>query len=208
MNALLGLRGLACERGGRPLFSGLTHDLACAELLHVRGANGAGKTSLLRLLCGLALPAAGNVLWRGAPLHLQRDAFHRELVYIGHAAALKDDLSTLENLQCACAVGGARATPQEASMALAAAGLRGFEHAPARLLSQGQRKRAVLARLALLPAATLWVLDEPFNALDSAASAWLLALVQAQLARGGSVVWTSHQDVPLPSDLRQQVLTL
>jgi heme exporter protein A len=196
MNPGLVLRDLGCVRGRRRLFSGLNLALAPGELLRVSGANGAGKTSLLRMLCGLLAPAEGQVLWQGQPLAEAREAFHRELLYLGHAAALKDDLSALENLQAACSLAGYAPPPEALRAALADAGLRGREHMPARTLSQGQRRRAVLARLALSPG-TLWVLDEPFNALDTAAAAWLTGLVEGRLARGGMVVLTSHQPVAL-----------
>jgi heme exporter protein A len=195
------LRDLGCIRGRRRLFSGLNLALAPGQLLRVAGANGAGKTSLLRMLCGLLAPAQGQVLWQGQPLPRVREAFHRELVYLGHAAALKDDLSALENLHAACRLAG-HAPPADAlRAALADAGLRGRENMPARTLSQGQRRRAVLARLAL-GSGTLWVLDEPFNALDTAAAAWLSSLVETQLARGGMVVLTSHQPVALAGEHR------
>ena len=208
MSVALELRDLACQRGGRALFSGLGATVRPGELLRVQGANGAGKTSLLRMLCGLLPPTQGQVLWRGQGIQRLREEFGRELVYLGHAAALKDELSALENLQCAAALGGQSSSDAEARAALAAAGLRGREHAPARTLSQGQRRRAGLARLALGPAAGLWVLDEPFNALDGTATAWLLGLIGGQLARGGVVVLTSHQPVALDAALPQQVVSL
>ncbi len=201
------LRDLACVRGRRTLFQGLQWRLAPGQLLRVAGANGAGKTSLLRMLCGLLEPSQGSVWWRGEPLAAQREALHRELLYIGHAAALKDDLSALENLRASECIGGRWCSPAAARQALAEAGLRGREHLPVRHLSQGQRRRAALARLPL-SAAALWVLDEPFNALDTAASTWLCGLLAAQVARGGLVVLTSHQDLALSADVPQQVLTL
>ena len=171
--------------------------VSSGQLLRVRGANGAGKTSLLRMLCGLLLPTDGRVLWRGQPLATQREKLGRDLVYIGHAAALKDELSPIENLLDACALGGHTPTATEALAALQAAGLRGHERTPVRRLSQGQRRRSALARLALRHSASLWVLDEPFNALDTAANAWLASLIEAHLQDAGIVVLTSHQDMPI-----------
>jgi heme exporter protein A len=159
------------------------------------------------MLCGLLRPTQGQVLWQGQDLRRTREAFHPQLVYLGHAAALKDELTPLENLQVACQLAGHAPTPEALRQALADAGLRGREMVPARTLSQGQRRRAVLARLALSPAA-LWVLDEPFNALDSAAGAWLLGRIEAQLARGGLVVLTSHQPVALAGAAPQLELAL
>ena len=203
----LELRDLACVRGRRRLFQGLSATLRPGQLLRVSGANGAGKTSLLRMLCGLLAPAQGQVLWQGQQLKREREDFHRQLVYLGHAAALKDELTPLENLQVAARLGGAAPDEAAARRALADAGLAGREHLPSRVLSQGQRRRAALARLPLAQAG-LWVLDEPFNALDTAATAWLLGLIEAQLQRGGLVVLTSHQAVSLSEQLPQVSLAL
>ncbi len=197
MSLGLHVEKLACTRGIRQLFSNLSVDIHPGQLLRVRGANGAGKTSLLRMLCGLLLPSEGQILWRGQPVARQREAFGSALVYLGHAAALKDELSPLENLLDACTLGGQLPDANAALAALRGAGLRGHEHIPARRLSQGQRRRSALARLALSPAAPLWILDEPFNALDSAATAWLTGLLEAHLANAGMVVLTSHQDMAI-----------
>ena len=197
---------MTCLRGMRKLFSGITQTVAAGDLLRVQGPNGAGKTSLLRMLCGLLEPTEGRILWRGQKLSAQRSLFGRELVYLGHAAALKDELSPLENLFDACALGGHPTDAPAALAALKAAGLRGHERTTVRRLSQGQRRRSALARLALCNA-PLWILDEPFNALDVAATAWLAGLIEAHLQRDGMVVLTSHQDVTLNA-ARQQVLKL
>lgn len=207
MTATLELQRLACRRGRRLLFRQLDAGLCAGELLRVTGPNGAGKTSLLRMLCGLLAPAEGQVLWRGTPIGRQREGFHRELVYLGHAAALKDELSALENLLVAATLGGERIGEADAMRALADAGLRGREHLPVRLLSQGQRRRAALARLAV-SAAPLWVLDEPFNALDTAATGWLVGLIESRLRGGGLVVLTSHQPVELAAQVAQRSLAL
>ncbi len=207
MSEGLELRDLACVRGRRSLFRGLNLVLPPGQLLRVSGVNGAGKTSLLRMLCGLLAPAQGQVLWQGQGVHGAREAFHQQLIYLGHAAALKDDLSPLENLLVATRLGGWPADEHAARRALADAGLRGREHVPSRILSQGQRRRAALARLPL-GGARLWVLDEPFNALDTAATAWLLGLIEAHLQRGGMAVLTSHQPVALSDGVPQVSLTL
>lgn len=204
----LELRDVQCVRGRRSLFKHLDLNLRPGQLLRLLGANGAGKTSLLRIVCGLLPPAHGQVLWRGQRIQALREEFGKELVYLGHAAALKDDLTALENLLSASVLGGRTASKAAAAAALSAAGLRGRENAPARVLSQGQRKRVALARLALCSDAPLWVLDEPFNALDTAAHAWLVGLISEQTRRGGMVALTSHQGVTFADDVEQVTLTL
>ncbi len=201
---MLELDAVTCERGGRTLFAGLNCRVDAAQLLRVQGANGSGKTSLLRMVTGLLAPAQGRILWRGEEVGKLAEEFGRQLVYLGHAAALKDDLSARENLQVATLLGGIAITDEEAGLALKQAGLAGRERVPARQLSQGQRRRVGLARLVVATGAALWVLDEPFNALDTAATEWLCRLITAQLARGGVVVLTSHQAVGL-DDLPGQV---
>ena len=208
MPALLELQDITCSRGERQLFSGLSARLGPSQWLRVQGNNGAGKTSLLRMVCGLLLPTRGAVLWRGEPITRLREEFSRELLYLGHAAALKNDLSAIENLQCASALGGHMPGTESAAAALEAAGLGAQLDLPARVLSQGQRRRVALARLALPEPASLWVLDEPFNALDSSACAWLTGLLNRHLKRGGLAVLTSHQSVALDASLPPLVLAL
>lgn len=202
---VLELRDVTCVRGGRALFSHLDCRVAPGHLLRVRGVNGSGKTSLLRMVCGLLPAAQGRIHWRGDRIDDLGEQFGRQLVYVGHAAALKDDLSALENLQIACLLGGLKVSDAQARAALVAAGLPGRFRVPARHLSQGQRRRVALARLVLSPGVPLWVLDEPFNALDSAATDWLCGLLDAHLQQDGVVVLTSHQDVALDALARRIV---
>lgn len=192
------LDSVTCTRGGRTLFADLGLQLLPGQWLQVRGANGAGKTSLLRLISGLLAPSAGEVRWRGEAVSGQRDRWCRERLYLGHEAGLKDDLDPLDNLTSATCLAGWPASRAEARAALADAGLRGTERTPVRRLSQGQRRRCGLARLLLARSTPLWVLDEPFNALDAAACQWLAARLHEHLQRGGLLVLTSHQAVPLP----------
>lgn len=187
---------LECVRGDRRLFSGLGFRLEAGELLHLQGHNGSGKTTLMRMICGLIAPAAGEVRWRGEDIRRQREAYHRELVYAGHKSAIKGDLTGVENLRIACRLAGVPVTEKAAWAALERMGLRGHEDLPSRVLSQGQKKRVALARL-LLNRAPLWVLDEPFTALDRAAVAFLEQVIREHLAEGGLVVLTTHQAVPL-----------
>jgi heme exporter protein A len=180
-----------CERGGKTLFRSLSLALKPGEALRVAGANGSGKTSLLRILCGLLTPAEGEVRWKGSALGELREEYAREIVYLGHAPAVKDDLTAAENLDVACRLTGTPAEGIEA--ALARFGLSPDGPAVKRL-SQGQRRRAALARLPLSTTRPLWLLDEPFSALDAQGIETLKSLCVEQLGRGGSIVFTTHQD--------------
>jgi heme exporter protein A len=195
--------GLACRRGERRLFSGLDLTLASGRLMWLRGDNGRGKTSLLRLLAGLATPEAGEVLLDGVPVRTASLKGQRPL-YIGHANALKDDLSATEALlflaqlhAAEAAEAGRARLPDRAAVqaALERLGVAHRKDAAVRTLSQGQRRRVALARLALVEDAMPWILDEPYDALDVAGIAALDGLLAAHLQRGGSIILTSHQPV-------------
>ena len=203
--------GLVGGRGphahAHPLFSGVDFSLAEGDALRVTGRNGSGKTPLLRTLCGLSEPQAGTLLWRGVPVWRAPAKVHatwpQDVRYIGHAAGLKGDLSALENLRFAQALAGRPCTQDEAEQALHALGLgpRAVS-APARTLSQGQQRRAVLARLALpsdRDPPGLLVLDEPFNALDAPSVAVLTDLLAQRLAQGAILVYTTHQGQSVPA---------
>jgi heme exporter protein A len=192
----LELDDVECSRGGRALFKGLSLQVKGGTLLRVEGKNGAGKTSLLRMLCGLAAPTQGQIRWNGRRLQEQREEFNQQLVYLGHAPALKDDLTAVENLQSAAMLCGSFGVSQgQARDALTQSGLSTRTGVPVGALSQGQRKRVALARLALSTHAPLWILDEPLNALDAMAAHWLLGLMEKQVHDGGIIVLTSHQAV-------------
>ncbi|KAB2968405.1 heme ABC exporter ATP-binding protein CcmA [Zoogloea sp.] len=193
---MLRAHGLACDRGDRRLFSAVDLCVSPGEWLQVEGANGAGKTSLLRILAGLAPAADGLIEWEGRPVAEVRDDYHARLLYLGHAPAIKEDLSALENLQTAAAVAGRPLDEGTAMAALRRIGLKGREDLPARVLSQGQKRRVALARL-LCSQARLWILDEPFVALDVAAVAQLCSILDDHLSRGGMLIFTSHQAVQL-----------
>ncbi len=193
---MLEVVNLECIRGDRRLFTGLSFELAAGELLHLHGHNGSGKTTLLRTICGLITPTDGEVRWQGDNVRKLRDDFARELVYIGHKNAIKADLTGTENLRIACQLDGIPVSIKQAWQALEKMGLRGHEDLPVRVLSQGQKKRVALARL-LLNRAPLWILDEPFTALDKAAVAFLQTVIQEHVAAGGLVMLTTHQEVAL-----------
>jgi len=186
---------LECERGTRTLFRGVSFAVTAGELLRVAGANGSGKTSLLRILSGLASPSAGEVRWKGQPIGSLKEEYARELVYIGHAPAVKDDLTPRENLAIACRLCGRPASVEALRAALER--LR-VPELPVRKLSQGQRRRAALARL-LVSDAPLWLLDEPYSALDAEGVAALNERIGEHTAAGGAVVYTTHQEAGIRS---------
>ena len=172
----------------------------------MRGANGRGKTSLLRLLAGLASPEQGDIRWTGTPDQATVQAARR-LVYIGHSNALKDDLTAFESLQFMAQLHRRPASPQALEDALRRCGMHGHRHAPVRTLSQGQRRRVALARLCLETEPLLWILDEPFDALDIQGVETLDGLLSSHSQRGGSVVLTSHLALTL-SDPQPIVVSL
>lgn len=190
---LLEAVALACERDWRMLFENLELRLSRGDMLQISGPNGSGKTSLLRLLAGLMQPTAGQVLLNGKPLEAQRSELARSLLWIGHAAGIKDLLTAEENLSWLCALH--RPAQREAIwQALEAVGLRGFEDVPCHTLSAGQQRRVALARL-YLESPPLWVLDEPFTALDKQGVAQLEEHLAGHCERGGMVVLTTHHSL-------------
>lgn len=180
------------QRAGRQLFAPVSFELHAGQALHLQGENGSGKTSLLRALCGLSPLSQGTVRWCGEWLPAARQAFGKDLFYLGHALGLKDELSALENLQTACAMAGQSLNTDAAASALQAQGLNKRMHLPLRVLSQGQKRRVALARLQV-SAARLWLLDEPWVALDQAAQSALTDLLRSHVAQGGLLLFTSHQ---------------
>lgn len=197
--------GLAAERGGRPLFHGLSFELRPGRVVWLRGRNGRGKTTLLRLLAGLGTPAGGAVLCDGVPLPQADLSWRRRLLFIAHANALKDDLTADESLQFLAQLRGRPCSAAQRRRALDLLGVGALAGRPVRTLSQGQRRRVSLARLALPQPPSAWLLDEPFDALDDDGVQQLRGLIAAHVASGGSTLLTSHQAVrlahPAPDEL-------
>ena len=189
--------GLGCVRGGRQLFADTGFSVAAGQLLRITGANGSGKTSLLRILCGLLTPMDGEVLWNRQDIRELREEYHRTLTYVGHLNGLKDDMTPHENLEVASTLAGQPAGHAARLDALAGFGLKHCADLPARNLSQGQRRRIALARLALPGQSRIWILDEPFTALDADAVAHLSHIITVHAAAGGMVIFTTHMEVAI-----------
>ena len=194
----LAARSLAASRGYATLFRGLSFGAGAGEALTVRGPNGSGKTTLLRILAGLTEPAEGEVRWHDERMRVGDARLRAAVAFNGHLAGLKDELTAEENLAAWVALDGGGADRAARSRALADAGLARQTALAARALSQGQRRRIGLARLAL-SRHPLWILDEPLTALDGEAVALLAALLARHLDDGGTVIAASHAPLPLPS---------
>jgi len=201
---LLEARALCFHRQDEPVFAPLDFQLHAGELVLIEGDNGSGKTTLLRMLAGLLHVGSGELRWRGAPL--QRDNCAGDILFLGHQLGLKGDLSPRENLRVAAGLHGDRDGISIAS-ALATIGLLGYEDEPVRRLSAGQKKRAALARLLLLPA-SLWLLDEPYANLDRTGIALVNQVLETHTAAGGAALVTSHGAVSFhggePRHIRMQ----
>ncbi len=192
---MLEARQLRCERDERILFSDLSFQVKAGEWIQITGGNGVGKTTLLRLLSGLARPDVGGVYWQAQPLHRVRDSYQQNLLWIGHQPGIKTRLSALENLRFFHHDGDAA----QCMNALAQAGLAGYEDIPVNQLSAGQQRRVALARL-WLTRVTLWILDEPFTAIDMNGVERLTQRMAQHTERGGIVILTTHQPINMATD--------
>ncbi len=200
---MLTVSKLSCVRGDRTLFLNLSFRLETGQLLHIKGANGSGKTTLLRAICGLFLPQQGEILWGNKNTRSLDEDYRGEFLYLGHLNGIKDDLDAVENLKVTTRLSRSDTNEEQIWNALGKMGLAGFEELPTKMLSQGQKKRVALTRL-LLDSAPLWILDEPFVALDTDAVELLQSVITNKLQHGGMVLLTTHQEVALAAgDIRQ-----
>ena len=199
---MLMAQDLTCLRGDRLLFKHVGFELNAGGLLYVLGENGSGKSSLLRLLCGLLMPEDGAVFWRGKPIKQDLETYLSQLSYLGHLNGLKDDLTALENLHISARLAGNAVNPKKVLAALAAIGIERCANLPVRVLSQGQKRRVSLARL-WLTECPLWILDEPFAALDTASVEVLSLRLSEHLSQGGMTIITTHQDVAIHAQSTQ-----
>jgi len=201
-HAALAVRGVHVWRGDRHVLEGVSFAVQAGELMHVAGPNGTGKTTLLRVICGLLAPEQGSVEWRGVPITAQRSEYQAELAYASHEPALKADLSALENLRFSVGL-KRRVSDADLRTELDRAGVGACADLPARVLSAGQRRRVAMARV-LAMRATLWVLDEPFTNLDAHGARFLCGLLAAHSDAGGLALVVAHQEL----DLTRRVLRL
>jgi heme exporter protein A len=197
---------LTCVRGTRRLFKDLNFTVARGELIELRGPNGSGKTSLLRILCGLATPAAGDVLWDGTNIRSLGEEYSAVVAYLGHQNAVKDELSAMENLRISSGVSGHALSNNAAQAVLAKVGLTQQQNLPARVLSAGQRRRLGMTRM-LTARAALWILDEVLTSLDQTAMDLSREFMTEHLKNGGAAIVATHQDLNLtaPSVKRLQL---
>lgn len=208
VNNTLSVNNLGCQRGERVLFKNISFTLNSGKLLYVQGENGSGKTTLLRTLCGLSLPAAGTITWNDEKIKALAEDYYGNILYIGHLASIKDDLTAVENIQFSITLSGYTADRSQAMHALEALGVARCADLPTRVLSQGQKRRIALAQLWLQdnPAhVPLWILDEPFTALDTNMIKSLSQHIENYVKNGGSVIFTSHQEPDFDPQLMQSL---
>ena len=196
-NSLLSAKNLTCIREDRVLFEALNISISAGDIVQIEGPNGAGKTSLLRILAGLSQPYDGSVYFNNKSIIQHREAFHQNLLYLGHLPGVKDEMTAQENLEFNLALQGLNVDAVETT--LAEVNLLGFEDALASHLSAGQHRRISLARL-WQSQAKIWILDEPFTAIDKLGVKKLEQLFLTHADNGGCVIITTHQDLSLPAE--------
>jgi heme exporter protein A len=201
---MLEVKNLTCVRGTRRLFKDLSFSTVEGELVELRGPNGSGKTSLLRILCGLATPAAGEVFWQGQNIRSLGEEYCAVVAYLGHQNAIKDELTSTENLRISSACAGKTLSRLEAQEILKQVGLTQQENLPARVLSAGQRRRLAMTRL-LTADAKLWILDEVLTSLDDTAVNLSREFIGEHLKQGGMAIVATHQDLNLAAPRIQRL---
>jgi heme exporter protein A len=185
---------LECVRGDRRLFSDISFSLSPGSLLQITGTNGSGKTSLLRIICGLATPESGEVRWQGANIRSLGEEYSSSIAYLGHRNGIKEELSSVENLRISAGLVGFELSREAAKNALKQVGLAGREHLPTRFLSEGQKRRCALARLVAC-STRLWVLDEVLASLDAAAVRLVESMIEGHLSNEGIAIVATHQEL-------------
>jgi len=196
---------VSCLRGERRLITALSFTVQRGRLLAVTGENGSGKTSLLRMLCGLLPAEQGRILWHGEDVRACKERYRASLIYIGHLNSLKDDLTPVENVAISVRLAGEAISEGQTCEALEAVGLaRSIHRLPTRVLSQGQKRRVSLARL-WLSQRSLWILDEPFAALDASATSLLMQQLRSHLNNDGIIIAATHQEIDVGADRLDQL---
>ncbi|HUU71534.1 MAG TPA: cytochrome c biogenesis heme-transporting ATPase CcmA [Burkholderiales bacterium] len=193
---------ISCSRGNRDLFRQMSFRVEEGALLRIHGANGSGKTSLLRMIAGLSPVESGRIAWQGSTLPELGDEYTKQLAFVGHANALKAYLSPRENLRAALAVQGVRVSDSALREALEEEGLGRIADVAVQRLSAGQQRRVALVRLALSRSRLLWILDEPFSSLDDSAVKRFSERLSRHTQDGGIVVYTTHQNIPIDAPTR------
>jgi heme exporter protein A len=195
---------LECVRGNRTIFRDVSFAVRPGDCFRLTGSNGSGKTSLLRMLCGLLSPASGTIQWQGAGIETLGEEYYSAIAYVGHRPGIKDELSAMENLQVSSGMSGVEVSRKDAASALERLGLGYRMHLPARFLSEGERRRAALARL-VVRRSSLWLLDEVLTSLDRSAAETIQLLIEDHLAAGGMAIVATHQELKLASGRYQRI---
>ena len=203
-STILEVNNLKCVRGERLLFSDVSFALSPGGFIQLTGPNGSGKTSLLRIVCGLTLPEHGEIRWNGAEIRTLGEEYSRIITYLGHRNGVKEELSSLENLRISSGLAGYELTESEAQQALERVGLAGREDLPARFLSEGQRRRSAIARLITCNTA-LWILDEVLASLDHAATVLIESIIGEHLSKGGMAIVATHQELRISASSFQRL---